>query len=205
MMGRASSEFGGGGVVFGDEFGDLDLGTILGAAASGVAASAGVDPGTIKAAQDVLSSPIAKAGFNAGLSVAVNAVAKSGSGGAPAAAGAPATPPAAPPTPAEVHADPHVKATKSLLPSAAKAGFDAGVSLAAGHAAGAAVPGLPPAAQAANLIAAGTPKTSWLRVGLATVGAAGGAFLLGASLPVTIIAGIVGPTALHAFGKDKST
>jgi len=173
----------------------FDLGTALGTIVTGVAQSAGVDPDIIKAGQDALSSPIAKAGFNAGLQAAAGAISKSGAKGA-------AAPAAAPPA---VHADPAVRAAKAALPADARSGFDAGAALVAAHAAGGAVPGLPPAAQAAQLIALGAPKKlSWWRLGLSAVGTAGVAFFLGANLPITVVAAAVGPTVLHVFGKDKA-
>jgi hypothetical protein len=176
-----------------DEFGGFDLGTALGSIASSAAQSAGVDPGIISAAQTVMSTPIAKQGFTAGLNAAVGAVAK-GVGDAPAA----------------VHVDPSVQAAKAALPPDAHAGFDAGVALAAAHAAGAAVPGLTPAAQAAHLIAAGAPASPlapasvpWWKVAAGGALSGAGALALSATIPIAAVATAIGAGVTYVVTRGK--
>ena len=139
-----------------------------GTAASTAAGAAGIDPSIVQAASQVASSPIAKAGFQAGLN---------------AAKGNPAP-----------HTDPVVQAAKTALPVAAHPGFDAGASLAAGHAktGGAPLPGTP-AQQAMQLMAHGMPsQTGWLHIGIGAAALGAGAAICGAAAPVIVGAAVIG-------------
>ena len=170
---------------FGDDFGGLDLGNLgnlLGSAATAAAGAAGIDPSVVAAASNIASTPLAKAGFAAGLTAAVGATSKT----AP-------------------HKDPAVVAAKAALPVAAHAGFDAGASLAAGHAktGGVKLPG-PPTAQALSLMAHGAPsRAGWIHIGIGAMATGTVVAIAGLKAPVVLGVAALAAGAVYLLDPRK--